>query len=473
MKKLILFFFLLANLSVFAHPWKINNYIIVDTDGGIDDYRALCLLLSAPDVRVLAVTASSGVLSAENTAVKVKALFNSFHHEGILIAVNSYTKGLGENCQTATNFSWGDDDSVNSSEFISIDSLANYLSVECKNKIDFINLGSLSTASYLISSNTSFSGLINRIIWSNDAVFPPQGFNYENDTTAVFLLIRLNIPIHIIQGEGEYSDNYIRTIESFIELPAQRMCRSFTNDVLKSPFGHRMFDEMVAVYLHYPEKYLKDSTGGFIFYRMNTDFKEETNNYIINILKENNTYLNQIINKLPIDTSFYKQDVRTLMKEIIAKHGVIEWNTAVTTFELHRHIGTYALIGAKMGIRALEYFGAGIDEITICSYAGYKPPLSCMNDGLQVSTGATLGHGLIKVVKDNPIPTADFSYMGRTIRIKLKDDVSEKISKEIKELVGKYGLDNDKYWNTVRESAINYWLCLNRYEIFEINEINE
>ena len=468
MKKLILFFLFITYLSAFAHPWKAINYVIVDTDGGIDDYRTLCLLLSAPDVRVLAVTASSGVLSAESTAVKVKALLNSLHHEGILIAVNSYTKGLGENCQTATNFSWGDENYVNSSEFISIDSLANHLSIECKNKIDFINLGSLSNANYLLS-NCKLAGHLNRIIWSSYAVFPLRGFNYENDTSAVFSLTRLNIPIHIIQGEGEYSDNYIRTIESFIELPAQRMCRSFTDDILNSPFGHRMFDEMVAVYLHYPEKYLKDSTGGFIFYRMNTDFKEETNNYIMNILNENNTYPNQIINKLPLDTSFYKPDVRTLMKEIIAKHGVIEWNAAVTTFELHRHIGMYALIGVKMGIRALEYFGAGIDELRVCSYTGLKPPLSCMNDGIQVSTGATLGHGLIKVVGDNPMTSADFTYMDRTIRIKLKNELSIKISKEIKELVEKYGLSNDEYWNSIRERAIYYWLSLDRHEIFDIS----
>ena len=469
MKKLILSFFFITYLSGFAHPWNPSGYVVIDTDGGIDDYRTLCLLLSTNDVRVLGITTSNGVLNAENAAIKVKALLNSLYHEGIPVAINSHIQKSGRDCPTAMDFSWGDENFVNSSEFISIDSLSNYLSRECKNKIDFVNLGSLSTVHYLMSSNERFAELIEQIIWSSYAIFPMQGFNYENDTYAVFSLTRLNIPIHIVQGEGEYSDNHIRTIESLIKLTAQRMCRSFSNDILNSPFGHKMFDEMVAVYLYYPEKCLKDSTGGFIFYRMNTDYKEETNNYIINILKENNMYPNQIINQLPLDTSFYKPDVQTLMKEIIAKHGVIEWNAAVTTFELHRHIGTYALIGAKMGIRALEYFGAGVDELKVCSYAGSKPPLSCMNDGIQVSTGATLGHGLIKVVEDNSMPVADFTYMGRTIRIKLKDELSENISKEIKELVEEYGLSNDEYWNTIRESAINYWLSLDRHEIFNIN----
>ncbi len=73
-------------LMVHAHPWKPQNYIVIDTDGGIDDYRTICLLLSAPNVRVLAITASAGVLDAEKTAYNVKALLNSLHHEGIPVA---------------------------------------------------------------------------------------------------------------------------------------------------------------------------------------------------------------------------------------------------------------------------------------------------------------------------------------------------------------------------------------------------
>ena len=59
--------------------------------------------------------------------------------------------------------------------------------------------------------------------------------------------------------------------------------------------------------------------------------------------------------------------------------------------------------------------------------------------------------------------------MGRTIRIKLKDELSKKISTEIKGLVNKYSLNNDKYWDSVRRIAINYWLSLDRHEIFYLS----
>lgn len=468
MRKLFVLLFFVTYLSGFAHPWNPNKYIVIDTDGGIDDYRTLCLLLSANDIRVLGITTSNGVLDADKAAIKVKALLNSLYHEGIPVAINTHTKNKGKSCPTAMGFAWGDEDLVNSQEFISIDSLANYLARNCREKVEFISLGSLSTAHYLMSSHPEYAKMTDRIIWSNYAMFPLKGFNYEADSSAAFSLTQLNVPIHVIQGGGEYTGNCVKEIESLELLPARKLSRSFSNDVFNSLFGKRMFDEMVAVYLHYPEKFLRDSIKRITFYKMGINHKEEINNSIMNILKENDICSNQIINQLPPITSFYKPDVQTFMEKIIAKHGFIEWNAVVMTFELHRHVGSYALIGAKMGIRALEYFGAGIDELNVCSYAGIKPPVSCMNDGIQVSTGATLGHGLIQVVEDNPISVADFTYMDRTIKIKLKDEISEKISNEIKGFVKMYGLSSDKYWNAVRESAINYWLSLDRHEIFDI-----
>ena len=71
-----------------AHPWKSQYYVIVDTDCGLDDFRAICLLLSSPNVRILAITTSDGVIDATNGFYKVKSLLNEMHHEGILVGCN-------------------------------------------------------------------------------------------------------------------------------------------------------------------------------------------------------------------------------------------------------------------------------------------------------------------------------------------------------------------------------------------------
>jgi formylmethanofuran dehydrogenase subunit E len=51
--------------------------------------------------------------------------------------------------------------------------------------------------------------------------------------------------------------------------------------------------------------------------------------------------------------------------------------------QFHEHLGIYSILGAKMGFRAREYFNVGIDELKIKSFVGSRPPVSCLNDGLE------------------------------------------------------------------------------------------
>ena len=106
----------------------------------------------------------------------------------------------------------------------------------------------------------------------------------------------------------------------------------------------------------------------------------------------------------------------------------------------------------------------------VSSQAGSVPPLSCMNDGLQVSTGATPGHGLLNVINENTRPSAVFTYMNQKIRLTLKPEIADMISNELKEINFVYGLDSDIYWELVRKNSIKYWLKLDRHDIFVIEK---
>ena len=147
------------------------------------------------------------------------------------------------------------------------------------------------------------------------------------------------------------------------------------------------------------------------------------------------------------------------MKGIIQKHGKEEWRIGVLTNELHGHLGIYAIVGAKMGLRARQYFHIGLDDISILSHAGSVPPLSCMNDGLQVSTGGTLGHGLITVSLAPPFqPKADFTFKAKSVCLRLKDEYWDIIREDIKKGIELWGLNTEDYWKYVRKLALNYWL---------------
>lgn len=175
-----------------------------------------------------------------------------------------------------------------------------------------------------------------------------------------------------------------------------------------------------------------------------------------------------IFDTFPDNPDLYNADLRPIVASTIEKFGRDEWMAGVLTTEMHGHLGIYAIIGVKMGIKALEYLGVEHGDIHVKSFAGVKPPVSCMNDGLQVSTGATIGHGLIESLPtDNPLPEAIFSTEEKSIRIKLNDLVKNIIIGKINAAIVNSG-HYPHYWEYVRKLAVRYWAELDRNEIFDI-----
>lgn len=172
--------------------------------------------------------------------------------------------------------------------------------------------------------------------------------------------------------------------------------------------------------------------------------------------------------QLPVDPELYSADVQPIVSQTIARFGMEEWRAAVLTHELHGHLGIYSIIGVKMGLAALGYLQVEPGEVFIRSYAGINPPVSCLNDGLQVSTGATYGHGLIGSEWTSlPLPRADFKVGERMIHICLKPDVEVMIKEEIRQTYEKYA-HTPPYWAHIRKLAITYWAELDKKEIFDI-----
>lgn len=366
-----IFLFILASLS--AHPWKPRYYVIIDTDGGVDDRKAICLLLASPDVRILAITVSDGFHKSPEAYKIVRTMLDSLWHEGLPLAYGAETISLIEECLNGET-----------------------------SPVTFIALGSLKTAAEAMERIPSFTTRVKRIIWSNEGLPGEDGFNFKAAPEAVKKVLEGPLPVRVTGGGGEEFNNDAFFIE--ISKAVDRM---------------------------------------------------------------------QVIKGMPADTSFYMTDLQRNVTEIRSKYGEDEWVSGVIANELHRHLGVFAIIGVKMGIRAREYFCTGVDEMSVTSHAGSVPPLSCMNDGVQVSTGATPGHGLLDVSTETPFyPAADFTHKGKTIRITLKKELSEKVSSELKEINFVNGLDSDIYWELVRQNSIKYWLQFDRHEIFDIEVIN-
>jgi pyrimidine-specific ribonucleoside hydrolase len=169
-----------------------------------------------------------------------------------------------------------------------------------------------------------------------------------------------------------------------------------------------------------------------------------------------------VLAAFPTKPEQFQNDVRPFVERIIARYGAEEWNTAVLVHELHRHLGTFSILGAKMGLRARELLGASLDDLHVESQAGLKPPLSCFNDGLQVATGASLGRGTISVVTTTtPAPEAVFVFGNKRLCLRVKPAVFKRLQNSMQKITG------DMNSPEARHAALEAWAELDRREIFE------
>jgi len=475
MKRIILVLLTITfTLTLFSHPWKPKHYIIIDTDAGVDDMKAICMLLASPDVRILAITISPGALNSSTGYLKVKSLLNGFYHEGIPVGINSSCKFKSPDFPSAVNSEWGDEISLAGDIAPECIGLIREILVSEKNKISMVCLGGLSTAASAYAQIPQLNQMIKRIIWSANGLNDKKGFNYNIDNQAVSMILGSGIPVTVVKGNGnlQFYDNDLISKFSIIQsVYANRVTEFFGSETAKGHnYSYTLNDDAVPVYMHYPELFSADTTGKGIEITPG-DIKRIKEKTIL-ILKGETVEKNQVIKQFPLNPDFYFADVEPAVKEIIRKYGMDEWTSGVIANELHRHLGVFAIIGVKMGIRAREYFNTGVDEFMVTSSAGSVPPFSCMNDGLQVSTGATPGHGLLTVKNEVPVtPSAEFTYMNRKIRLTLKPEITSLISNELKDINFVYGLDSDIYWELVRKNSIKYWLNLDRHDIFIIERL--
>jgi pyrimidine-specific ribonucleoside hydrolase len=318
---------------------------------------------------------------------------------------------------------------------------------------------------------------IKEFIWSADGINDKKGFNYSIDKVAAkYISEQTHIPVSIVSGadilgEQFYNDTFIESIFTCGTIYGKKVAGYFSSTTAMShPFSYTAYDEMVPLFVHYPDLFSKSLSGSVTGYT--PDNLIGLRDKYLTIISRETVEPNQVIQSMPADPSFYMEDLRPYVEQIIEMYGNDEWTSGVIASELHRHLGIFAIIGVKMGIRAREYFNTGVDEFTAKSYVGSTPPLSCMNDGIQVSTGATPGHGLLIVNNDPPLSASvDFTYLDRIIRISLKPELEQQISAELKEINFIYGLDSNIYWELVRQKTLKYWLEFDRHEIFIIEEL--
>lgn len=95
----------------------------------------------------------------------------------------------------------------------------------------------------------------------------------------------------------------------------------------------------------------------------------------------------------------------------------------------HGHLGVYVTLGLRMGAIGKRRFGhyKGL-KATVRSVP--EPPMRCVLDGVQFSSGCTMGKGNI-ALEPGSEPEVAFEKDGRRIRIGLRPGWRERIDQEM------------------------------------------
>lgn len=460
---------------------KRNHHVIIDTDCAIDDFRAISLLLSRPEVTIDAILVSDGSLPPSEGFNKVKALLLAFGHLDIPVATGIQNLRVSPPWRNFNlGIQWGPAvGKVNGQYLQAMDCFTDKLE-NSSEPIVFICLGSLTHAADLIRNHRTLLPKIERIIWYNESLQPLSGFNAECDTSAARFVLNAGVRIDIISNLGIKQarfDKALVEVAGASQTPlAATLHFVFNQSAVQQKLDENHFalcDDLLVFYLTNPELFNMNILRKQVKVRFNEDYDiESIRQAYSDMILGNYVIQDQIVfSRFPDQKEMFRYDVRTIMDSVIAKYGFDEWKANVMTDEFHGHLGVFSIVGAKMGIKAREIFGVGPDVLRVVSDAGSKPPYSCLNDGIQVSTGSTFGMGLISLSDDTITrPSAVFSYNNRSVRLTLKSQYLRQVNSDINEGIVKFGLSDDGYWKLVRRNAIRYWLEWDRNTIFEVEE---
>lgn len=485
MKKIVLSLALIGLIqSIGAQPLPVSltHNIIIDTDCGMDDFRAISILLSRPEVKIKAILATDGSLPPSVGAEKVSSLLKAFGREDIQVAAGKTLKEINPSWrQFNSEVKWSGPASGRQLKTDAAAFLAALLKSQSEKTV-VVCLGPMTTLADALRKDASLKGKIEKIIWYSPAN-PFSGFNYEIDKTSAGEIaasrIRIDAISNLKDGQALFDSSLYALCERrntkladvLFDVFSQPVCLSRLNQ------GHfRLDDDLVSVYLTNPELFGINVLADRLNIRYNTVYDITGIRSAISDMITGRYFAerNVVFNAFPVDHQMFDYDIRPIIDSAIARFGHDEWKANVMTDEFHGHLGVFSIVGAKMGIRAREIFGVGPDMLDVTTFAGTKPPYSCLNDGIQVSTGATLGMGTIHLSADTIMnPSAIFRYKDKAVKLTLKKEYLDKVEADINEGIVKYGLMDDGYWKLIRKNALKYWLDWDRNTIFDVEFLNK
>ncbi|HUU44187.1 MAG TPA: nucleoside hydrolase [Acidobacteriota bacterium] len=457
--------------------------IIVDTDMALDDVRALILLTAIDEIDLACVVTSDGACTPQSGAANAARLLAYLDRPEIPVGVGLTLGEPGPPWRPMSeSLGWADVTAAGAQE-PAADGLALVTDVLTRSdgRMVYVCLGPLSNLAALMRTHPQLveDGLAEIYYQGSVPDTTAGSWNTARDSAAAVGVFRGDVPIRVFDLEDSaYTVFDAAFLEQFTP------CSSATCGLLRRLHEHprvrglvdaghfRCWDEAVALCLADQALCSFVPLPGRDHVVTASSWQQTAARAMyVNLLTEDtpvkqNEPATVVFARFPSDPGLLRDDVRACADAIIERHGLDEWRAVVLTNEFHRHLGAYSILGAKMGVRAREILNAPSDELRVISHAGNTPPLSCMNDGLQVGTGASLGRGMITVTDAVAAAEAVFIAEQRRLTLRVRPEIVADIEDSLGRLLQTTGSLTPEYWDGVRDLALTYWRDWDRGTIF-------
>lgn len=470
---------LLAAAPLPAHEQ--TTPVIADTDMALDDARALALLLVAPDVVVKAVVTSDGACPPLTGATNVLRVLRFLGREGIPVGAG---RDLGKPApvwaERSATLGWSSLPAPTNAAIADAALLLDAALGNSSNQVTWFCLGPLSNLADLLRRRPELKNRISRVwFYGSPPDAPEPGWNTARDIEAARVVFASGLEIVAVQLSHQQALVFDAALLGQIvklDTPAAKLIarmHGHPNVQRLIDAKHlRAWDETAVLLFHEPwlGRLRAWSPGAPVFVVESFDADAARLVYLTELRQGGAAAAHSslvTLRSFPLAPELYQTDLQPFVDEIIRRHGVEEWKLVVLTSELHRHLGLYSILGAKMGLRARELLGALPDELRVESLAGLQPPVSCINDGLQVATGASLGRGTINVPPAvAPQAAAIFIFGERRLRMSVREEAVKEIQTLLRAAVAEHGDLTPAYFAAVRRISLQAWRDLDRRNIF-------
>jgi pyrimidine-specific ribonucleoside hydrolase len=466
-----------------AHGHEAKTPVIVDTDMALDDVRALALLASDDHVSLEAAIATGGASSVGAGAGNLAWVLDRLGQGSVPVASGRSSGGdppAWREVSETLGFTLTEPRSAPADVLEDPAEAVSAALGGSEGDPVYLCLGPATTLAALLDTDPSLAEQIGSVYFLGDPPSPRSGaWNTKRDPEALSRVRNAGVRIHFVWlANGDwlrYDEDLLEAVSALDGAAAELVARLHRDERIRDRIeaGHmKAWDETAVLSLLEPGRVGTEPLGGEVghvrVHEVSPVFVREQ------VLARLGAEMGQtlpprasvVLDSYPVDPSMMREDVARVVPTLIERHGMEEWKATWLTNELHRHLGIYSIIGAKMGVRARELLGASVDEVEVASEAGSSPPLACLNDGLQVSTGASLGRGTISVREDEARVAAEFSSGDRKVHLRLRDEVVQRIREDIRQAIADHGKLTPAYFARVRQLAIEYWAELDRSEIF-------